>query len=356
MRPIITDYMALTSPTTFTTRVDDALIVVQDDKIIVSSPQNLNRATSGIQHYFYQHREQIIDATGICMDGSIAYECLPDSDKEQIEIPMHNEKQILFLDVRKRFFVYDTNRAFISSVFTLPKNNKILSFCGSDTVPKEFAVLGNDGILTVYEIMMNDCMEKSSVKVEKGTKVLPLSGAYLIQTDEKIILYKDGTLRDFYSLESSSEEKKKRMISDFKVDKGRVVVVSNVTSDGCLMSIVGTATFGIHKWRGPAFWDVHDGWITAYLKNDLLAFVNVENPDKKQLVNLIGMPYQKITKVASGKTRYGEKYSVTMIFDSNIALINVPFPILNGEVQCEPIDEKMRESAMLLRNTKKQVK
>ena len=356
MRPVITDFMSLTAPTTFCTRIDDALIVVQDDKIIVSSPQNINRATSGLQHYYYQHSGQIIDATGICMDGSIAYECLPDNDKEQIELPMHNEKQILFLDVRKRFYLYDTNRAFISSVFTLPKNAKILSFCGSDTVPKEFAVLGNDGFLTVYEIMKNECMIKSAIRVEKGSKVLPLSGSYLIQTDDKIILYKDGSLKDFYTIDVSSDEKKKRFISDFKVDKGRVIVASNAACEGCILSIVGTTTFGIHKWRGPAFWDVHDGWITAYLKNDLLAFINVENPDMKQLVNLSGMPYQKITKIASGNARYGEKYSVTLIFDTNIALINVPFPILTGKVKCEPIDERMRESAMYIRTTKKQGK
>ena len=337
MRPILTDYMNLNGVISFATRINDSLVFAEDSQLYITSPQNLNRATSGLQHFKYSHNHLITDAVGICMDGTIAAQSLPENERESIPISLHKETHILFLDKAGYISVYDTSRSFISSTFKYPNSRDIISFAGSDEKPCEFAIIEKNK-LKLCQLGYNKYDIIQEREIPPCSKILAFNGSYLLQFEDKIVRYKDGTLDDFYQVTAGSS----KSITDFKVDNGRVIVITT-QGDNCIIRVVGTKAVGIRKFMNANNWDVHDGWIVVYLKGDLLGFVNVENPDLQQVVNLNGLTNSPM-KIITGNSRYDEKYTVTIIMPTTMAMLTIPFPILTGEVEPEPIDETIKQS------------
>ena len=346
MRPVLTDYMNLNGEVTFATRIKDSLILSEDDQLYVTSPQNLNRATSGLQHFKYQNQSQIVDAVGICMDASIAIQSLPENEQESIHVPLHKEVHILFRDKSGFFLVYDTSRTFISTSFRYPNPKDIVSIAGSTEIPGEFAVVEKH-TFKVCKLEYNSYKVINEIEIPRCYKVLAFHGSYLLQFDDKIVRYKDGSMEDFYKVTSGQSKN----ITDFKVDGDRVIALT-ATSDNCIIRVIGTKSVGIRKFTSTNNWDAHDGWMVFYLKGDLLAFVNIENPDLQQVVNLNGLAGLPM-KVVAGNSRYNEKYHITLIYPNTIALMTIPFPLLNGEAKAEPIDDSIRKSYQTIKNIRK---
>ena len=349
MRPVLTDYMNLTGEITFVTRIHNSLVLAEDDQLFVTSPQNLNRATSGLQHFKYQNQSAIIGATGICMDSSIAIQNLPENERETIPVPLHKELHILFRDKSGVFSVYDTSRTFISTTFKYPKPKDIISFAGSNEIPGEFAVVERHSF-KLCKLGYNTFEIINEIEIPTCFKVLAFHGSYLLQLEDKIVRYKDGNLDDFYKVTSG----KTKEIKDFKVDDDRVIALT-VDGENCIIRVIGTKSVGIRKFASVGNWDAHDGWMTFYLKGDLLAFINIENPDIKQVVNLNGLGGLPM-KIASGNSRYNEKYHVSLVYPNTMAFITIPFPLLTGEVTPEPLDDAIRKSYQTIKALRKSTK
>ncbi|EAY04714.1 hypothetical protein TVAG_059120 [Trichomonas vaginalis G3] len=324
MRPIITDLMNFDKEIDISKRIEDALVYTHGNTLVITSIQNANRAMSGLQHFKYSHSSKIKNFCGICLDGTIQNEALP--EKDELQAGIHPETCILFQDASGKFGVYDNGHLFCCSVFSYPNMSDVVAFAGSISTPNKFAVL-HKSALHICKLKLNAYEEIGSYPVA-ASNIIAFENGYLLQKSDTLVYFENGQFKDYFKSTSTVCPQ----ITDFKVDNGRVVVVS-VSGEKCIMSIIGSKPIGLLKWR-HGFWDFHDDWIVAHLKGDLLAIISADNPDVRQVVNL-GEFGDKTTNIVSGADRYGEKYTITLMKRSGIAFMNVPYAILTGQAAVE---------------------
>lgn len=356
MRPVISDLINFDREIDVSKRIDDALVFTHGNTLVLTSIQNVNRTMSGLQHFKYTHSAKIKNFSGICLDGSIQHQALP--EEERPDFYPHPETCVIFQDSTGKFGIYDNGHQFCCTLFSYPNMNEVVAFAGSmnPEKPNELALL-HKGSLRIIKIKLNAYEELNRYdEIVIGEHKLPITASniaafgngYLIQQQESLFYFENGEFKEYYRTTS----KMCPTIADFKVDKDRVVVVS-VTGEKCIMTVVGSKTIGLLKWKS-GYWDFHDNWITVLLKGELLALINLEDPDIRQIVNL-GDFGDKMINVISGADRYGEKYTVSLLKRAGIAFMTIPYKLLTGQASLEPGPESSKASVPLSGKTKVKV-
>jgi len=291
-----TNHVSFPNEISYASRIKNSLVVCMGNEMVLFSPFSLNRQFTGIHHLVYEHTCKIECISGIYTDCEYSSRFFNQDSLNNMET------HILILDKSNQFHIIDSGRLLLTHSFCFEEKLSILSICGSQYSPNEFAIL-TPSKASIFHITDGKLDHIFSVSIS-GQRIIPNPNSYIVVGSTQVISMSNGSYEEIYN----------GTISDILINKDSFVRVNHEGIGSCVFRYQNES-IGVKKVIS-GLWDILEDKIICFLNGGHICLFSFEKNSKRMIFNV--KTEEKPRWIYAGFNKYINSIVVVVIYPSSI--------------------------------------